>query len=66
MNIYQALDYINNINIGDLPCKDITSITYGYKIVNGIETEEPCITFGFLEKKMYIFNKLNKSNDILW
>lgn len=51
MNIYEAVDYINSINIGELPYRDITSITYGYKIINGVETEEPCITFGFLEKK---------------
>ena len=51
MNIYEALDYINTINMADLPYKNVTSITYGTKITDGVDTGEPCITFGFLEKK---------------
>ena len=51
MNIYEAVDYINSIKISDFPYGDITSITYGNKIVNGVETDEYCITFGVLEKK---------------
>ena len=51
MNIYQAMDYINSIKMSDFPYGDITSITYGNKIVNGVETNESCITFGVLEKK---------------
>jgi hypothetical protein len=51
MNIYEAMDYINSIKVSDLPYGDITSITYGNKIVNGVETDEPCIVFGVLEKK---------------
>jgi len=51
MNIYEAIDYINSIKVSDLPYGDITSMTYGNKIVDGVETGEPCIKFGVLEKK---------------
>jgi len=51
MNIYKAVEWINSLNVADLPYTGITSITCGTKTKNNVNTGEPCIVFGFLNKK---------------
>lgn len=51
MNIYEAVDWINALDVSSLPYSGITSIQCGTKITDGVDTGEQCIVFGLLVKK---------------